>query len=153
MDERFRGKGGWIALAVIGFVVLCLMVWGGAVMAMFLARPGPVAVQPPASIEGAVPAVPYYGHGFFGGGLLGIVGFGFKLLFFGLLLLLGLGLVRRLFWGHRYGCMPPGGKAWQGKDRAHWGPWGWHGHPMHGKPEGRAEGDEGEEPEYTGPQE
>lgn len=161
MDERFRGKQGWIALAVIGFVVLCLMVWGGAVMAMFLARPGPVAIQPPASVEGVVPAVPYYGYGHFGGGLLGIASFGlslvFKLFFFGLLMLLGLGLVRRLFWGHHYGCGPHGGKAWKGKyHHPYWGPWAGHPHPRHGQPEGQAEGnegDEGGEPEYAGPQE
>jgi hypothetical protein len=57
-------------------------------------------------------------------------------MFFGLVLLLLFGLVRRLFWGHRRWCppypgRPPEGGEWKGKPH---GPWAWHHHRKHGGP-------------------
>jgi hypothetical protein len=75
------------------------------------------------------------------GFIFGAIGALFKLAFFGLLLLLGLGLVKRLFFGHRCwgpppGWRPPGGKEGEGKPYAAWG-WGpraWHRHHRHWGP-------------------
>ena len=189
MDKHFRGKGLWIGIAALGIVFLCLLVFGAMAM-MFTVRSGPVYVQPPTGAEGAVPPTQYYGHGPLGMGghrgvgLFGIIGAGigliFKLLFFGLLLLLGLGLVKRFFWGRHHWAYrhwgppcPPGttpkGKAGEDDPHAGWGPPPWHRHGKHWGPpassawwgadaeqagkedEPAAEDNEGAE--YAGPQE
>lgn len=185
MDKHFRGKGLWIGLAVLGVLFLCFAMFGAGAM-MLTARSGPVYVQPPAGAEGAVPPTQYYGHGPMGmghggAGLFGIVGMGigflFKLLFFGLLLLLGLGLVRRLFWDRRHWAYrhwgppcPPGtqpkGKAGEDDPHAGWGPPPWHRHGKHwgpppwwgagaepDEPEAAEDTEDTEDTEYTGPQE
>jgi hypothetical protein len=128
MDERFRGRGLWIGLGALAILLLCLLMCG---MGAMLAGPrGTVYVQPPAGGEGAVVAPVYHGYGPFGFILAG-VGFLFKLAFFGLLLLLGLGLVKRILWGHRCWAPPPGWKGPEGEEGkgsvyTAWGPWAWH---------------------------
>jgi len=139
MDQRFRGKKLWIGLGALAIVFLCLMLCGLGAMAMVTTSRGPV-VQPPAGEEGAAPPPTHYGHGplgmgrSVGWGPFGILSFGlgllFKLLFFGLLLLLLIGLAKRLFWGHRAWCppywgQPPEGKEGEDKPYAAWGPWAW----------------------------
>ncbi len=172
MEKHLRGKGLWIGLGVLGVLFLCLLVFGAGTM-MFAGRSAPVYVQPAPGAEGAAPLPQgYYGHGPMGlgrhggFGLFGIIGFGlgliFKLLFFGLLALLLLGLVRRFFWGHRHPAWmhygkPPKGEKWEGKPHA-WGPpWAWHHHggPCGPQAEAEAEADESDDSEsaYTGPQE
>jgi hypothetical protein len=187
MDERFRDKRIWAIAGVVGIIFLCLMLCGmGAMATMFMRSSTGFATVPqipalPAEGAAAPPQV-YHGPGgagpFGGGGLFGFLTFGigmlFKLLFLGLILLLVVGLVRRLFWGPRYwgphrrwaryhgphkpgagppGHRPPGGKEW--KDKAHaWGPWAWHwcGEPWEEGDE--PTGEEGEpdesEPTYEG---
>ena len=128
MDERFRRKGPWVAGAVVAAIIflcvtLCFM---GALGTMFLRSSAVVVpqVQPPASGEGVVPPQVYHGPwggGRSGVGVLGLLGFG-AVLFFGLLLLLGVG---RFVLGPRR-CGPhPAGKGWKGHPHP-WGPWGWH---------------------------
>ena len=97
MDERYRRKGPLVAGAVVAAIIflcvtLCFM---GALGTMFLRSSAVVVpqVQPPAGGEGVVPPQVY--HGPWGGGrggfgVLGLLGFG-AVLFFGLLLLLGVG--------------------------------------------------------------
>ena len=130
MDERYRRKGPLVVGAVVaGIIFLCVsLCFMGALGTMFLRSSAPVAlqVQPPAGAEGIVPPQVYHGPG--GGGrggfgVLGLLGFG-AVLFFGILLLLGVG---RFVLGPRR-CGPhPAGKG--GKGRPHpWGPWGWHAH-------------------------
>ena len=98
----------------------------------------------------------------------------FRALLFGLLLLLVIGLFKRLVWGprhwhHRY-CGPPhpGKPPKRGasdKATSEWGPWAWRGHHKHwgpppwwgpesepGKEEVEPDSDT-DNPEYTGPQE
>ncbi|MEJ2208806.1 MAG: hypothetical protein P8129_07200 [Anaerolineae bacterium] len=116
MDKQFGRKGMWFALGVLALVFLCLLACGAAA-AVFAPRGGGVWVQPPASEAGAVqPPMVYYAHG--GWGPLGLLGAGigllFKLAFWGLLAMLFLGLLRRLFWGRRHACPPPWYGAWQG---------------------------------------
>ena len=171
MDKRFGGQRGWIALGVAAIVFLCVMMCaGGALLTMLMhSSPAyPPQVQAPAGEDGAAPPASYYdgplGRGRHGGwGPLGIIGAGigllFKLLFFGLILLLVFGLVKRLFWGHRhwgphYRGKPPEGKEWTDKPHGWWGPWAWH---CHGKPweryeeEGGEQGEpDGSEPEFAG---
>jgi hypothetical protein len=157
MDERFRGKGLWVGLGLLAVIFLCLMLCGLGALSMFTTRSGPVYVQPPAGEEGAVPPSTYPGHGVLGMGRydgwqpFGILGFGismlFKLLFFGLLLLLFVGLIRRIFWGHRWwgpprGHKPPQGKEWKGRPHA-WGPWAWHWHGEYGPAEDDLANEEG----------
>jgi hypothetical protein len=130
VDERFRGKGVWIGLGALGIIFLCLMLCGMG--AMFAGPRGAVYVQPPAGGEGPVAPPVYHGYGPFGFILAG-VGFLFKLAFFGLLLLLGLGLVKRILWGHRCWGPAPGWKSpespqGEGNAYAAWGPWAWHRH-------------------------
>jgi hypothetical protein len=143
MDERYRGKGIWVGLGCLAIIFLCLMLCGAGMILMLGTRSGSVygvvpQVQPPAVEGGAVPPTIYYGHG--GAGPFGIltsgVGLVMQLLFFGLVLLLLFGLVRRLFWGRRHWCptypgRPPEGKEWKGKPH---GPWAWHHHRPHGGP-------------------
>jgi hypothetical protein len=178
MDERFRDKRHWIGLGALVIVFLCVALCALGAMGtvgMSMMRSETAYVQPPAGEEGAVPPPTYHGHGplgrFGGTGPFHVLGFGIKLifglLFFGLLALLLIGLVKRLFWGHRwgwapYGGRPPKGKKGEGKSDA-WGPWGWHHHRKHWGPppwwaaEPEASGEEGEpdaeDPEYAGPQE
>jgi hypothetical protein len=142
VDERFRGKGIWVGLGALAIVFLCVMMCG---MVASLAGPrSAVYVQPPvAEQSGAVPPPAIYGYGPGGisrtgavgpfGFVLGAIGALFKLAFLGLLLLLGLGLVRRVFWGHHCWGPPPGWRPPmppQGGNAASapWGPWGWHRH-------------------------
>jgi hypothetical protein len=143
MDERFRGKGLWIGLGAMAVVFLCIMLCGMG--AMFAVPRSQVYVQPPPAGEGAAAQAPpaYYGygapdigrHGVGGplGFLFGAIGALFRLAFLGLLLLLGLGLVKRIFWAHRCWGPPPGWKPPQGEEGggtpyAARGPWGWHRH-------------------------
>jgi hypothetical protein len=149
MDERFRGKGIWIVGGVFALVFLCLVLCGLGAMVTTALRPGPVyeimpQVQPPTGQEGVVPPPAYYGPGSVGrhtgfgpfGFILGGIGLLFKLLFLGLLLLLLVGLIRRLFWGPRHWHhrpwgpyhpgKPPAAEEWRRKPHA-WGPWAWHG--------------------------
>ena len=105
MDERLGGKGLLVGFGALAIIFLCLMLCGLGAMATFWMRSGPMYgegyIQPPSGEEGAVPPQVYYGPGgvgrHVGYGPLGIVGFGFsllfKLLFFGLLLLLLVGLI------------------------------------------------------------
>lgn len=150
MDERFRGKGIWFAAGALAFIFLCLMLCGMGAMATLFTRQGG-AHLPPAAVpgveEGAVPPQAYYGpgvgpHGGSGpfGFLISGIGMLFRLAFFGLLLLLLLGLVMRLFWGPRHRhpwhwCRPPKGKGWEGKPYPNWGPWARHWHGDHGEAE------------------
>jgi hypothetical protein len=177
MDERFRDRRIWAIAGVAGIIFLCLMLCGMGAMATMFLRPGTGMVTvpqvPAAPAEGAVVAPPVI-YGPAGGGLFGFLAFGigmfFKLLFFGLILLLVVGLVRRLFWGphygwgahrrwahyhglHKHGHGPPVGKEW--KDRAHtWGPWAayWCGEPwQEGDEPSGEEGEPGEaEPTHGG---
>lgn len=149
MDERFRGKGIWVGLGVLAIIFLCIMMCG--LGAMFAGPRSAVYVQPPVAEEGvaAPPPPAAYGYGPAGVGHYGTVGpFGFvfgavgalfKLAFFGLLLLLGLGLVKRLFfgrrcWGPPYGWKPPEGKEAEGKPYASWEPRSWHRRHRHWPP-------------------
>ena len=153
MDERFRGKGLWIGLGATAIVFLCLMlcIMLCGLGAMFTGPSSQVYVQPPATQEGNAPPPPpaVYGQGPAGMGRHGIVGpFGFflgaigalfKLGFMGLLLLLGLGLVRRIFVGHRCWGPPPGwkspdGQEGEGRSYATWGPRFWRHHHRHWGP-------------------
>ena len=176
MDEHFRRKGLWIGLGALAIVFLCMMMCGfGALMRT---SRGPVYVQPPVAEEGAAPPPQaYYGygpssmgrtgaHGPFGF-FFGFIGGLFKLAFFGLLLLLGIGLIKRIFWGRRCwgpppGWKPPDGAQNAGHTKAGWGPQGWHHHrhwgpppPWWTPPETDAEQDESDsdDPVYSGPQE
>lgn len=173
MDERFKDRRIWAVAGVAGIIFLCLTLCAmGALATMFMrAGPGAVTVPPvpvPPAEAGAAPQV-YYGPS--SGGLFGFLTFGigmlFKLLFFGLILLLGFGLVRRLLWGprhwgphhrwaryrgpHRHG--PPGGKEWKGKPHA-WGPWAahWCGEAWEeaDEPAGEEGEPDGAEPTYEG---
>jgi hypothetical protein len=147
MDEKFRGKGIWVIVGILGIVFLCLMLCGLGAMVTTFTRSEAVYIQPPVDEGGAVPPQVYQaplgigrdaGHGLFGLLAAGI-GLLFKMVFLGLLLLLLFGLVKRLLWGPRhwhprhwgphYGGKPPEGKAWKGQPHA-WGPWAWH----HGQP-------------------
>jgi len=186
MDERLKGKGLLVGFGALAIVLLCLMMCGfGAMFTMSGAR-APVYVQPPAVEEGAVPPPASYGHnplhmgrhGATGplGFVFGAIGGLFKLAFLGLLLLLLLGLVKRVFCGHRFwgpmhwGHMPggphhrgkpPEGKEWKGKPHGMWGPWAWHCHGHYAEPGGKPAGEESDldsdsdsaEYAYSGPQE
>jgi hypothetical protein len=178
MDERLREKKHWIVLGALAIVFLCVLLCALGAFGMLVVRSGPAYVQPPTGEEGVVPPTMYHGRGplsmgqYGGWGPFGIIGFGFSLLFklafFGLLLLLLFGLIRRLFWGRRHPWPPYWGKPPQGKEGekgsgAAWGPWAWHHHRKHWGPhpgwgaEPEPAGREGEpdpaESEYTGPQE
>lgn len=168
MDERFRGKGVWIGLGALAIIFLCLMLCGLGTMAMFATSRDPVYVQPPAGEGGVAPPPAQYSPGPWGmarhGGFgpFGIISFGlgmlFKLLFFGLFLFLLLGLVKRLFWGHRRGGLhhwgkPPQGKGWKDHPHAAWGPWAWRCWGEHWGPEAESTGEEGDpdtaDPEFS----
>jgi hypothetical protein len=143
MDKHFGRKGMWFALGALALVFMCILLCGAAAT-VFAPRGGGGWVQAPAVEDGAVPpAVVYHGHG--GWGPLGILGAGlgllFKLAFFGLLIVLLLRLVRRLFWGGWHTCPPPWYGPWQGASQgasggegeapapgAGWGPPPWKHH-------------------------
>jgi hypothetical protein len=139
MEERFSGRKLWFGLGALALIFLCLMVCGLAVLALAPVHLGPAYgvapyVQPPAAGGGAAP-VPVYQYSL---GPLGIlaagVGLIFKLIFFGLLLLLVFGLVRRLFWRRwfwypPYRGTPPEGQ--EGEGAGPWGPWYWRHHHRH----------------------
>jgi hypothetical protein len=176
MDERFRGNRLWIGLGALAIIFLCVALCGfGAMASMFMRSdigyaPAPY-VQPPAGEEGVVPPPTYYqdhsplGMGRYGntglfGFVSGAIGLLFRLVFFGLLLLLLLGLVKRLFWGprHHWACYPgrpPKGKEWKGRPHPGWGPWAWHGHgaPWEAEDEVGTQEGEPDPDEYSGPQE
>lgn len=156
MDERFRGRGIWVAAGGLAIIFLCLMLCAMGAMATMFLRQGPAygvvpQIQAPAGEDGGVaPPITYgpvvgrpAGYGPFG--LIGAgIGLLFRLAFFGLLLLLLLGLVRRLFWGprhwhHRHPGKPPKGKPYPG-----WGPWAWHCHGEVGDEEAKPASTEGE---------
>lgn len=155
MDERFRDKRIWIGLGALVLIGLCLMLCFGA-MAFTMMQRGPAYgavpyVQPPVGEEGGAVPPAYYGPGPFGrgqhGGFFGPFGFLFfgvgmifKLLFFGLILLLLIGLVKRFcyhghpHWWPPYWGKPPEGE--EGEDRPHFvrGPWAWHHRGKHWGP-------------------
>jgi hypothetical protein len=187
MDERFRRNGVWIGVGLLAIIFLCVMLCGLGAFATLATRSGPVygvvpQVQPPVAEDGAAaPQVYGYAPGTWGAGRH--VGFSpfsfiFKFLFFGLLLLLLFGLLKRFFWGPRlwgaghwghrhwhppYGARPPRGKDAEDSAPGEWGPWAWHCHGKHWRPppgwapepeqtEETSEPDEGGL-EYSGPQE
>jgi hypothetical protein len=135
MDERYRNKGVWIAVAAVAAIIfLCVtLCFLGALGTAFMRSGAVVApqIQLPAGGEGVVPPQVYHGPwggGRSGMGLLGLFGFGAVLLF-GLLLVLGIG---RLVLGPRHCAPPHGGPHPMGtkwKDHFHaWGPRAWHTH-------------------------
>lgn len=165
MDERFQGRRIWIIFGALGILFLCLALCGLVTMASVAVRSGPVygiVPQAPAApgAEGAVPPQVYYGP-WSAGGPLGFVaqavGLSFKLMFVGLLVLLFIGLIRRLLWGPRhcpphYWSRPPEGTSWEGKAHPGWGPWArhWHGRPPQNRsePPGSADHSEDAGPAY-----
>lgn len=183
MDEGFKRNGLWIGLGAMAVIFLCIMLCGAGAMVSMFGRSVPAyapvpQVAPPAAEDGAAPPQAYYyGPSPFSGGRhmgFGLFGFLFRVVSFGLVLLLAIGLFKRLLWGprhwrHRY-CGPPhpgrppkGSEGEQGA--AEWGPWSWHrrhkhwGPPPWWGPEAE-KGKESAEPdsdiedsEYTGPQE
>jgi hypothetical protein len=181
MDERFRGKRFWIGAGALAIILLCVMLCGLGAFTMLAMQSGPAHgtvpyVQAPSVEEGSgPPAIQHYSPDPIGrlgyaspfGFVLGAVGALFKLAFFGLLLLVGLGLVKRLFWGPRhwgyrhwgphYPGKPPEGKEWKAGHRDVWGPWAWHCHggPWRSEDELADEGSGPDETEsaYKGPQE
>ncbi|MGC9333441.1 MAG: hypothetical protein ACP5JJ_04785 [Anaerolineae bacterium] len=169
MEKRF-GKRLWVGLGVLGFVFLCLMSCGLLVLvelmrpAAAVSQPGAVLGQPPADADGAVPPVQDGACGrpaagwFPSRGPLGFLAFGigliFKVAFWGLLLMLLLGMVRRLFWGTRHWCRPAWDERW--KDRPHTGWRAWHPYGVHRDEKSGMAGEENESgapnAEYSGPQ-
>ena len=113
MDRHFGRWGMWFALGVLALVFLCILACIGS--AAFLApRPAGTWVQPPAGGEGVIPpTVSHPAHGVWGflGAGIGVL---FKLLLFGLLVLVLLKLVGRLFWGRWHAIPPYGYGPWQG---------------------------------------
>jgi hypothetical protein len=129
MDERFQSKRTWVAVVAVGSILfLCVaLCFLAALGTMFLHNSTAVVpqVQVPAGGEGAAVPQVYYGHwgGRTGIGLLGFLGLG-AVLFFGLLVLLGIGRFVHRPWR----CSPNAvGGEW--KDHRHaWYPRHWHGH-------------------------
>lgn len=171
MDEQFRRNKLWIGLAAAAILFLCLALCGLGAMITMGARSSTVYLQPPAGQEGAAPPQVYHsspgplsmgGSAYTGpfGFIFGAVGFLFRVAFLGLILLLLLGLVRRLFWGPRHGwahvgprpaCAPKGSS----KSYPRHGPWAWHGHgpPWATGDEPDEEAETDSETGYHGPQE
>jgi hypothetical protein len=183
MNEQLRGKGIWIGLGGVAIIFLCLMLCGMGAMVTLFTRPEPAYapapyVQPPSGEEGVAPPPSYYhgggplgkgahGHGGPFGFFFGAIGMLFKLAFFGLLLLLLIGFVKRLMWGPRHWSYkhcgphhwgkPPKGKEWKGRPHPPWGPWAWHGHAeprgAEGEPADQENESDSDQSEYNGPQE
>ena len=165
MDERFAGKRVWFAVGAGALVFLCLMLCAFGAFATMMIRSvpgqvsGPYVVAPPVQ-EGEAAPPAYYAvppamgrgarHGPLGFLSAG-VGLVFKLLATGLLLLLFLGLAKRVFWGHRPGRWhhwgpPPKGDGSEARPHSAWGPWAWHCGERWGRPpEAKAESDEPDE--------
>jgi hypothetical protein len=171
MEERFGRKRLWIGLGALGLIFLCLMACGLLTVVGLVPRPAAVVPQPGATLgqpqgseDGAVPPAQAYDYGrpaagwFPGGGLLGLLAYGisllFKVAFWGLLLMLLLGLVRRLFWGPRHRCSPGSHEHWKEHPHAGWSAWHSHGADFRDKSGTAGEGDESSAPnaEYAGPQ-
>lgn len=158
MDERYRKWVIWVGLGALAILFLCVMLCGLGAMAMLVTDRSLVYVQPPTGEDGAPPPLPYYGHGPVAMGrtaVFGGIGVIFRLLIFGMLLLLLFGLVKRIFWGHRYWRGPhwggpPPGQDWKGKGHPGWGPWAWHGHWRCWEP-GAEQAPEEDEPGSAGP--
>jgi hypothetical protein len=129
MERHFDRRGKWFALGLLALVFLCIVACIGAATLHAL-RPAGIWMQPPAVEGGAVPPTVYYpayGIGAFLGGAIGLLS---KLVFFGLLAVLFLKLVGRLFWGrwhYAYGpwrCAPEGaaeGEAEAAEPAVGWG--------------------------------
>ena len=145
MDEHFRKRGLWIGLGALAIIFLCVMMCGMGSMAMMGMSRGAAYVAPPAVEDGAAPPPAAYGYGPHGWGspmshgpfgFIGLLVSGFfKLVVFGLLLLIVIKLVMRLFFGRRM-CGPKHwGKPPKG-DPGEWGPpWhAWHRHHRHRGP-------------------
>jgi hypothetical protein len=129
MDERFQSRRAWVAVVAVGSILfLCVaLCFLAALGTMFLHNSTAAVpqVQAPAGGEGAAVPQVYYGHwgGRTGVGLLGFLGLG-AVLFFGLILLLGMG---RFVLGPRHWGPNAAGGKW--KDHPHaWYPRRWHGH-------------------------
>jgi hypothetical protein len=161
MDERFRGKKHWIGLGALAIIFLCLALCGLGAMATVVLRSGPahgvaLHLQPSAGEEGAAPSagccgpmgrgqVGHWGpFGFIFGGIRLLIG----LAVLGLLLLLIVGLARRVFWGRRHWGPPPWTRSPEGKEGegtpCAWGPWAWHHHGRQEGPVPEPTGKEGE---------
>jgi hypothetical protein len=183
MDEGFKKYGLWIGLGAMAVIFLCIMLCGAGAMISMIGRSIPTYapvphVAPPAAEDGSAPPqayyyppAPYFGSRYTGFGLFGFL---FRVVCFGLVLLLVIGLFKRLLWGRRHWryrfCGPPfPGKPPKGgepeQDAAEWGPWAWHRHhrrwgpppwwgpePESGKGGAQPDSDT-ENSEYTGPQE
>lgn len=139
MEKRSRRTGLWIGLGALIIIAMCVMLTGLGTLLMLRGHSGPAQgmvpqVQAPATEQGGAVPAPYYSHhsmGRFGGfGPLGFIGFGirmiFRLVFFGLLLAVFVGLTKCLFWGRRHRWAHCHGKAPEGEDEE-WGPMPWHG--------------------------
>lgn len=159
MDEYYRGNRKWIGLGALAIIFLCVMLCGMGTLAMLVTRSGPAYapvpyVQPSAGEDGVAPPPAYYsGYGPMGRfGHFSPFGFLFKMLFFGLLLLLFIGLITRIFfgrrhWGFHYGPRPPKGKEWKGRPHGPVGPWHWwhcHGWEEKARPSDEESQQEGE---------
>ena len=177
MDERFKRKPLFIGLGAMAIIFLCIVLCGfGAMVTAFAGRTAQPPIYAPAPIaeEGAAPPPASYGHntgpmgvgrhGTMGpfGFILGGIGMIFKLAFSGLLLLLLLGLVKRILWGpshwgHHHRHWPPKGKVWKHGPPPRWGPWAWHCHAERedaaNQPAGEEDKAESDDFVYNGPQE
>lgn len=135
MDERsgsgLRRRKLWVGLGAVAVVFLCLAVCGLA--ALFL---GPVrAASGHWAFDGVHP--PFLGR-YAGWGLLGI-SVALRLLFFGLLLLALILVLRRVLWGHhtkdpRFWGGQPGGRGEGAGHRGAWDSETWHQHARHWGP-------------------
>jgi hypothetical protein len=183
VDEFYKRKGLWIGLGALAIIFLCVMLCMMGAFFTVSTRSSMIyeavpQVQAPTGGESvAPPAVQYYGP-------LGVPRHGgfspfsilFRMLFFGLLVLLFIGLIKRIFWRHRHWApyyrrhhphWPPAGTAPRGKPGKHpphptWGPWAWHAYCGWGEPEDQPASQEEEagtaetgteDVEYNGPQE
>ena len=143
MNEQFRGKRLWIGLGALALVGLCVMMCLGAA-AFFALHSGQghrAMLDAPPSAGQEEGTVAPTNRGPFGWGMDRARGFGparllfraglctVPLLFFGLIALLAVGLVRRRCWAHGHWGSPPGAQPPEGENRG--GPFAWHhrGHP------------------------
>ncbi len=162
MDERFARNRVWFVLGAGILVLLCLMLCAFGAFATMMLRSVPAQgmvpyMQPPTGLEGETAPPTYYypappapareaGYGPLGFLSAGI-GLVVKLMVAGLLLLLFLGLVKRVMWGHRpwrwhHWGPPPKGEWGEGRPHAAWGPWAWRCSEHWGRPpEAEAEGE------------